>query len=107
MIRVQPTSSSGNRFLIGSDSTDPSAARREVEIWIAENNCCLPRTARHLSVFEQGKLVREWVLVERLPEPVSFPIEPTNAFRRLLGRRTEAIVAAKSDNVIILYPGVA
>ncbi|MDX1932302.1 MAG: hypothetical protein SFU56_06830 [Capsulimonadales bacterium] len=73
MIRVQPTTANGNRLLIGSDLKDAADARREVEEWMHRNHCVLPANARHLTVFENGVVVREWVLVERVPVPVTVP----------------------------------
>jgi hypothetical protein len=55
-------------MLIGSDLKDRSAARREVDGWITRHHCHVPKNARHLSVFENGVLIREWVLVEGRPE---------------------------------------
>jgi hypothetical protein len=69
MIRIQPSSSGSNHILIGSDLKDRGAARREVDQWIAGHRCRVAKTARHLSVFDKGVAVREWVLVERLAEP--------------------------------------
>ena len=68
MIRIQPSAAGSHRMLIGSDLQDRSAARREVDGWIARVQCHVPKNARHLSVFENGVLIREWVLVERRPE---------------------------------------
>src|SRR5205809_634387 len=69
MIRTQPSSSGSNQVLIGSDLKDRTAARREVDQWIARHRCRVTQSARHLSVFEKGIAVREWVLVERFAEP--------------------------------------
>jgi len=69
MIRIQPSSSGSNHILIGSDLKDRGAARQEVDQWIAGHRCRVAKTARHLSVFDKGVPVREWVLVERLAEP--------------------------------------
>jgi hypothetical protein len=70
MIRIHPSSSGSNQILIGSDLKDRAAARREVDQWIARHRCRVPENARHLSVFDKGVPVREWVLVERIGEPV-------------------------------------
>jgi hypothetical protein len=79
-------------MLIGSDLKDRAAARREVDNWIAQHRCRVPDDARHLSVFENGVLVREWVLVERHPDPL------TPAPRPLPYRRSD---------IILLHPNAA
>lgn len=71
MVLVLPSSTCPDRVLIGSDRDDPIAARREVDTWLAENRHYVPRTARHLSVFEDGVFVREWVVAERPQEEES------------------------------------
>jgi hypothetical protein len=68
MIRIQPTSSDENRILVGSDLKDPDAAQSEISEWVNANNCRLPDNPRRLAVYEDGMLVREWVLVERCVE---------------------------------------
>lgn len=69
MIRIQPTSSDENRILVGSDLKDPDAAQSEISEWVNSNNCRMPDNPRRLAVYEDGMLVREWVLVERCVEP--------------------------------------
>ena len=86
MIRIQPSATSRHRMLIGSDLKDRAAARREVNAWIASNHCCVPKNARHLSVFEKGVLVREWLLVEQYAEP------STAAPRPLLSRHPDIVL---------------
>jgi hypothetical protein len=86
----------GGKLLIGSDLPDRLAARRELECWAAENGYHLPRDARQLSVFDQGTLVREWVVVEALPgrrgRSSAFSFNPLSLLRA--GRRETADGAA-------------
>jgi hypothetical protein len=84
MIRIQPSSSDQERVLVGSDLADPAAARREVEAWVAANQYRLARGARPLAFFEDGMLVREWVLAERAPQQrrVLSPLESLMNFWR-------------------------
>lgn len=69
MVRIQQASACPEKLLIGSDLPNALAARRELEQWAASNGYRLPKRARQLSVFENGTLVREWVLVENEPRP--------------------------------------
>jgi hypothetical protein len=87
MIRIQPTSSDSDRLLIGSDLTDTQAAYAEMDEWIQNNNCRVPENPRRLSVFEDGVLVREWMLVERCVENT----ETDTIFHRLWQRREKAV----------------
>lgn len=106
MIRVQPTTSGGNRFLIGSDLRDPDAAQCEVEEWMTKHNCVHPRNARHLSVFERGVLVREWVLVERNPDIAPLPTPNgggENPLWRQANQQNLSATPAVRDNVVRLY----
>lgn len=89
MIRIQPTSSDTNRLLIGSDLEDVEAADAEVNEWIANNNCRVPETPRRLSVYEDGVLVREWMLVEKCMENTD--AETDTIFHRLWQRRDKAV----------------
>jgi hypothetical protein len=98
MIRVQPTSSGEDQLLVGSDLTDPAAARGEVEDWVARNGYQIPLNARQLSIFENGILIREWVLVEAKEEPARLPASP---FTRFWRRPAEPAVAT-SEKVISL-----
>ena len=68
MVRVQRSEAYPDKILIGSDLPSSLAARRELERWVKQNGYRLSRGARHLSVFENGALVREWMVVERAPE---------------------------------------
>ena len=79
MVRTQRTLTCSDKLLIGSDLPDAPAARRELEQWVERNGYYLPKDAPHLSVFEHGALVREWVLVESRPARKRFPFNP---FRR-------------------------
>lgn len=98
MIRVQPTSSGEDQLLVGSDLTDPSDARAEVEEWVARNGYQIPKNTRQLSIFENGVLIREWVLVEAKQEPTRLPASPFTRF----WRRTAEPVVAESGKVISL-----
>ena len=68
MVRTQRPSIYENKLLVGSDLADPGAARRELEQWVRDKGYHLPAEPRQFSVFDQGMLVREWVLVDMLPE---------------------------------------
>ena len=101
MIRVQPTSSGEDQLLVGSDLIDPAAARGEVEEWVARNGYLIPKNTRQLSIFENGVLVREWVLVEAKQEIA--PRLPASPFSRFWRRPAEqTAVADASENVIML-----
>lgn len=68
MIRTQHSLAAPDKMLVGSDLPSRLAARRELEQWIGARGYRLARAgARRLSVFEQGALVREWMIVERAP----------------------------------------
>ena len=67
MVRVQRATAQADRLLIGSDLPDALQARRELEQWAGRNGYHLPKDACHLSVFESGALVREWVVVDTAP----------------------------------------
>jgi|GEM_PF-3647056 hypothetical protein len=95
MIRIQPTTSDSNLFLIGSDLTESSAAAQEIGLWIEENNCRLPENPRRLSVYEDGILVREWVLVERCPEAMRQEVTP-KLFMKFWQRRAASNAAPVS-----------
>ena len=77
MVRVHRPAAQTDRLLIGSDLPDALQARRELEQWAGRNGYHLPKNACHLSVFESGALVREWVLVDtapvRKPRPFANP----------------------------------
>ena len=73
MVRIQKSEACPDKMLVGSDLPDSRAAWRELEVWVEQNGYCLSRNARHLSVFEQGTLVREWVVVERAAQRRPFP----------------------------------
>jgi hypothetical protein len=100
MIRVQPTSSGEDQLLVGSDLEDPAAARAEVEEWVSRNNYSIPRNTRQLSVFENGVLVREWVLVEAKQETAQRL--PSGPFARFWRRPAEAKSPATSGKLILL-----
>jgi hypothetical protein len=90
MIRIQPTSSDSDRLLIGSDLADSDAACAEIDEWIKDNNCRVPETPRRLSVYEDGVLIREWMLVERCMENTDSDTD--TIFHRLWQRRDKAAV---------------
>ena len=73
MVRIQKSEACPDKVLVGSDLPDSRAAWRELEVWVEQNGYCLSRNARHLSVFEHGALVREWVVVERSAQRRPFP----------------------------------
>ena len=65
MVKVQPSSASEERVLIGSDQTDREAARQEIDAWVTANHYRVDRKARPLAFYEDGVLVREWLVAER------------------------------------------
>lgn len=73
MVRIQRSEACPDKMLVGSDLPDSRAAWRELEVWVEQNGYSLSRNARHLSVFEQGNLVREWVVVERAAQRRRLP----------------------------------
>ena len=77
MIRVEYPANQADKLLIGSDLPTATAARFELSEWSKRNGYRQARDARSLSVYEQGTLVREWMLVERRAErkPL-FPFNP-------------------------------
>jgi hypothetical protein len=100
-----------NRLLVSSDLTDATAARQEVEVWIAENECVVSGNGRQLTVFENGVAVREWILVERpmttmtvTPEAESEGQEPfwRNWRLKAAGNRERG-----PEKVTVLYPAAA
>ena len=81
MVRVQHSQACPGKLLIGSDLPSRLAARRELEQWVAESGYRAARGGpRHLSVFEAGALVREWIVVESAPERKRF--SPLAFFQR-------------------------
>jgi hypothetical protein len=98
MIRVQPTSSGEDQLLVGSDLADPADARAEVEEWVARNGYQIPKNTRQLSIFENGVLIREWVLVEAKQEPARLPASPFSRF----WRRPAEPAATASEKIISL-----
>lgn len=73
MVRVQHSQACPDKLLIGSDLPCRLAARRELEQWAVESGHRVSRSGpRQLSVFEEGALVREWVVVESAPKRKRF-----------------------------------
>lgn len=60
-------------MLIGSDLSDPSAARREVAQWASTHGWRVPRRGLRLAVIRDGAPVQEWFVGERVastePDP--------------------------------------
>ncbi len=93
MVRVQHSQACPGKLLIGSDLPSLLAARRELEQWVAESGYRVSRAGpRHLSVFEDGALVREWVVVESAPARNRF--SPFAFLRRL---RPAPVTRANDD----------
>ncbi len=92
MVRIQRPLSYPDKLLIGSDQPDAPSARRELEQWVERNGYFLPEDACHFSVWEHGVLLREWVLVERLPTHARrFPLRAlTGRLGRMRGRAKAA-----------------
>ncbi|GAB4458640.1 MAG: hypothetical protein OHK0029_20160 [Armatimonadaceae bacterium] len=114
MIRVQPTSSDSQRFLIGSDLSDTTDAAQEVQTWLEHNGCVIPDSSRRLAVYEDGILVREWVLAERVAQtqevPVADPMAAgnSNLFLRFWQRRNNtgepaASVRGLSETIVLHF----
>lgn len=75
MVRIQNSQACADKLLIGSDLPSCLAARRELEQWVAQSGYRVARGGpRHLSVFEAGALVREWIVVESAPERKRFSL---------------------------------
>ena len=51
VVRIQECQTSPNRLLIGSDLSDASMARKELEKWAESHGYYLPRDSRNLSVY--------------------------------------------------------
>jgi len=100
MVCVQHSQACPGKLLIGSDLPSRLAARRELEQWVAETGYRVARGGpRHLSVFEAGALVREWLVVENAPQRKRF-----SPFAFL--RRSRPAPVAAGDEAAAASPGV-